>query len=393
MAGVQDIEAAVREADRKTLIAPARDEGCGLVLWCEPGRRGFGVLGCQFVHDFGDIGGRGAKLADDDTGGGIGDLHGGGEASAAGMSQRQSGDDRVPGARDVEHFAGASGNGRDVAVAFDQGHAAFGAGDQNGFGIDAFEQRRGGGGDALLGPGVDGTRRGGELAQIGGDAGGAGVAGEIGALGIDKDRQAAGAGGGDRAGEKATAEHAFAVVREDDGLHVGEMRVETGEQRILLAFVQRRAALLVGAHDLLPARKVSGLADGRPVRRFDQGWDDAAAVLDEVAEPPARRVAADKTHEYGASAERSDVAGNVPGTPEHFAGFAQQNHGHGCFGGDPLDISVDETIKHDVARAQHSQLAEIHVRLLAGFWRSGMPSSTRATRLRRDAPDLKKAPG
>src|ERR1700733_8423330 len=108
MAGGEDVEAAVGEADGKALVVPAVDEvGGGL-----PGEQaggageaggsgGCGVLGGEFVQDFGDVGGGGAELADHDAGGGVGDVHGLHQGAAAGEGQGQGSDDGVAGAGDV----------------------------------------------------------------------------------------------------------------------------------------------------------------------------------------------------------------------------------------------------------------------------------------------------
>ena len=138
VAGVEDVEAAVGEADGEALFLPAGDEVLDAVEGLGGGEgAGGGVvfLGLELVEDFGDAGGGGAEFADDDAGGGVGDVHGLREGAAGGVAEGHGGDDGVAGAGDVEDLAGAGGDGVDGAGGLDEHHAFFGAGDEDGAGL------------------------------------------------------------------------------------------------------------------------------------------------------------------------------------------------------------------------------------------------------------------
>ena len=92
MAGMQDIEAAIGEADREAAALPLTHQRLGLAEIVEPAvGRGL-LVAPEFEHQFVELDGRGAELGNDDAGGGVGEPHRLGQRAAAGV-------ERAPGPR------------------------------------------------------------------------------------------------------------------------------------------------------------------------------------------------------------------------------------------------------------------------------------------------------
>ena len=360
---MHDVEAAIGEADAEPAALPAPHQGPGLGDAVVFGAVPLLVahVARQFEHQFVELDRGGAELADRDPRGGVGEAHRLRQRMAAGAGQRQDRDHRVAGARDVEHLARPRPLDMHRARGLDQHHALFRAGgeDRGGVGLAHHLGRR----RDDLAIGCRGhPRRGGQLLLIGGDAGGAAIAREIIALGIDIDRDAERARPRDRGGDDPGPERALGVIRQDHRIDLGEGAFDRGDQRGLFLLVEIVQALLVNTHDVLMSGDITGLADRRPPRARDMGVDETRRRCDQGADLVAARVMPQQPDQHGPAAQRDDVARDVANPAEHALGAQQQQHRHRRLGRDPLAGAIGEAIEHQIAKTQDRGVGKIHRR-------------------------------
>ncbi len=152
MAGMQDVETAIGEADPLALLAPFRElriqfvaRGHDLFLGGEERMRQ--DLAAQFRRRHH----RGALLADRDRGGGVRHPQGRFPIGAGGQRHRQRRGDGVAGAGDVAHLDRKSRHMDGIALARHQGHAVLALRHQHRLAIGQLHDLLGAVGDAPVG--------------------------------------------------------------------------------------------------------------------------------------------------------------------------------------------------------------------------------------------------
>ena len=267
------------------------------------------------------------------------------------MGQGEGGDHRIASARDIENLLRPGGDG-EQAIGPHQHHPLGRAGDQNGRDAIACHDRAGGGGAFLIAAtGLAGGQR--HLRRIGGDAGGPGIAVEIGALGVHEDRQS----GRAQPRQHRRREHALAVIGEDDG--IGARRqgsLDGGQQARGLSLALRPRRLVIDAHHLLVAGHHAQLGGGGAGGAFHQPVLDGG-IGDGVAQRLTAR--ADEADQRGPRAECGDIARHIACATGHGTLPPAGKHRHRRLGRDALDAAVEVAVKHHIADHQHMQGGEI----------------------------------
>ena len=214
MAGVQQVEAAVGEADAPPLGPPAPHPLQRLGRLHHLGLAVGQPLVAQRAGKLVGVDHRGADLADDDSAGQVGQPRRVLQRRPGGQGCGEGGDRRVAGAGDVEHLARLAVQVGGGAIGRHHRHAQLAAGDHHGADAAVGQQPAGG----ALGLPVSVGREAGRLGQflpVGREHGGTAVPREIAALGVDDHGPAVRAGGGDDAFDHGGGEHALGVVDVD----------------------------------------------------------------------------------------------------------------------------------------------------------------------------------
>ena len=198
--------------------------------------------------------GRDTDLANHDAGAEIRERRRGGCVEARCESGGEQGDDRVAGARDVEHLARLRGQRDRLGAALEQRHALLPAGHEQQLQLELGAQRLALAQELRLV--FAGADDGFELAAIRRQRVRAAIAFEVRALRIDQHRHARGATGGHEIGR--AAQRAFAVVGQDDHLGIAH---ELREQRAELGRAGLERLLGVDANQLLAASEHAQLVD------------------------------------------------------------------------------------------------------------------------------------
>ena len=254
MAGMQQIEAAVGEADAQPLPVPFveplvehRPVEHDLVLVRERRRRQH--AGTQFGRRHG----RGAALADHHGGSRIGDVHGVGELHTGRHHRGQHRHHGIAGTGHVAHLDRMGGDGNQLSSArsgvLHQRHALLAARHQHGAAAhDAIEF-----GDRRRDLGRAGDRAPGDFGEflaVRRDQRGVGVIRKVLALGIDDHRLAGLARRLDHGADDARGQHAFGVVGEHDRPNPRQRLEHRIDDRLLDLAGNRLCQLPVGAQQV-----------------------------------------------------------------------------------------------------------------------------------------------
>ncbi len=286
-------------------------------------------------------------------------MHGLRERPARSVTGGHGGDHRVAGAGNIEHRAGAGGDGVDLAGLLDQRHALLGPRGQDGAGVRIGHHVPGRGDDLGLGRNRH-ARRQRQFLQVRGDAGRAAIAAEVAALRIDEGRNSRLFGQVDDGAGRRPIDHTLVVVRQNHRADLSDVVLRGLQQGRLLLRAQGVVLLLVRADHLLLACDEACLADGGALARLDAGVVDAAARGQDPPQSFTRIVRADQADDHGPTAEGGDVAGHIARATQHLLGAAELQHRHRRLGGNPFDVAVDVSVEHQVADAEHGDVGEIH---------------------------------
>ncbi|CUU16974.1 hypothetical protein CDS [Bradyrhizobium sp.] len=355
VAGMQDVKAAIGEADAQVLPAPFRE------LCVERIRLEHDLLLSREISVRQDIppqlgrahAGR-ALLADGDGSGRIGHPQRRVPVRARRERHRKRGGDGVTGTGDVAHLHGDSRNMNGLAIARHQRHAVLALRDQDRLAIGEPHHVLAGIDDALRRVGAAAGRLRKFLA-IGREQRGAAIDRPVQALGIDDHGLAERSRGVDRVTDHARGQHALGVVGEQYDVGARDLRQDCVDQLGL--------DVVGGRHRLLPIRaqhvrgKMLGdeadFSRGRPRRIAHQRAFDAGMLRKCRFEPLARIVLADEADKDAARPEGRDIARDVSGAADMDLAALGGDHGRRCFRRDPRHLAIDELVQHDVADAQH----------------------------------------
>ncbi len=359
MAAMQEIETAVGKADAQAVAAPLakplvehRPVEHDLVL----GRERCG--GQDAVAQFDERDRRGAALADDHRGGGIGGAHGGIERRAYRQQYRHHRGDRIAGARYVAHFDRI---GRDVKRRMTgdmQRHAFLATGDQHRIALDQPRQLGRGLGDLGLRRHRPVHRRA-QLLTVRRDQRGAAVDAVVVAFWIDHDRLAKPPCRVDDGAHDARGQHALGIIGQHDRAGRRHRRFGLGDDRGFARGARRLCRLPIRAQQM--RRMVLGheahLARGVAPGIGDQMRNDRAVKLGEgIAQNPAGVVLADEADEDAARAERGDIAGDIAGAADLDLAALNRQHRSRRLRRYAGDFAIDEIVQHQIADAEHGLL-------------------------------------
>ena len=293
VAGVQQVETAIGEANAPALPAPALDLLGRSLAGDDLAQRAH--LRRQHTEQVFAARDRRADLADDDACREVG--------QAGGHAHRQSGrqpggqcrHDGVARAGHVEHVDGL---GRKVmrAVRIDQRQAVLRARHQHG--AEAVELARMGRGTHEVG--LVGDRHAGgftEFAAVGRDDVRAGVAREIVPLGVDHDRPSRLSRQSNQLGRNVSGQHALGVIGQNRDRRRGHRVTGDAQQAFGQFGAERLGLLAVGAEQLLTLTDEAGF-DGGGAGALDQHPGlDAGLPADEPGQVRAGLIVADDGHE------------------------------------------------------------------------------------------------
>ena len=318
VAGMQQVEAAVGEADAHSLPAPLREPLVehrpvehDLLLGRERGGR---------QNARAQLRGRdrgGAALADHDRGRRVGGAHGGLETGIGRQHRREHRDHGVARARHVAHLDRIGADMDRLAARRHQRHALLAARHQHGLAPDRSVELGGGGGDLGLARHRTAGHLG-ELLAVRRDQGGIAVDGKILSLGIDDDRLAELSRRVDQGAHDARRERALGVIGQHDRDGARQRRERVLDHALLGVRIERLRQLPVGAQQM--RRMVLGdeadLARGQARAVDDQMRFDQRLGAQRGGERAAGVVVADHADEDAARAERGDVARHIAGAAD-----------------------------------------------------------------------------
>jgi hypothetical protein len=236
------------------------------------------------------------------------------ERPTGGVRERQGGDHRVAGARNVEHLARLGRHARVRPVRADQHHAALGAGAEQGRHASCAHGRAGGGGHLGFRAGRQ-ARRARQLAGVGREAVHAPVEAEVVALGVGEDRDARFVGGGDRPGDHGRRQRALGVVRQDDRLAPRHPAPHRPDQRLGFPGVGRPRLLLVQPRHLLVAGDDAHLAGAAAGGTADRGVLDAGIAREQGAQFGRGVVFPEQRDQHRPPAEGDMLRATLPAPP------------------------------------------------------------------------------
>ena len=358
VAGMQEIEAAVGEADAQARPAPFgeplvehRPVEDDLLLGRERGG------GKNAVAQLGGRDRRGAALADHHGGGGVGRAH---RRLEAGIGREHGGQHRdhgIAGARHVAHLDRIGGDVDRLAVRRHERHAGFAARHQHGFAADrAVELGRGRGDVGFARDGMAGHL--GKLMPVRSDQGRTLVAGKILAFGIDDHRLAELPGGFDQGPDDARREQALGIIGQHHARRARQRRQRLGEHGLFGLAIDRRRQLPVGAQQM--GRMVLGdeadLARGHARAIDDQMGFDQRLGAELRRERAPGIVVAHHADEDAAGAERGNVARHVAGAAHDQLAPGHRQDRCRRFGRDARDLAIDEVVEHQISDAEHGLL-------------------------------------
>ena len=250
MAAMQQVEAAIGEADAQTVPPPFlqalvehRPVEHDLVFRRERSRRQ------NAMTQFAKRNGRSAALADHHGGGRVGCAHGVFVGRLHRRQHRHHGGHRVAGTGHIAHLD-RIGFDVDRRLPFGmQAHALFAARDQHGFALDHLRKLGGGGGDLRL-VAERPMHRGRKLLGVWRDHGRAAIDAIVVALRIDDHRLAVPARRLDDGADHPLGQHAFGIVGEYDCADLRHRRFRMRDHRRLALGARRRRCFPIGAHQV-----------------------------------------------------------------------------------------------------------------------------------------------
>ncbi|MNS94973.1 hypothetical protein D3C72_1292090 [compost metagenome] len=355
MAAVQDVEAAVGEADLQALTLPRLDLIRQFVQRRDLGLGQGRVLAHLGLDQFGGRDDRRAALAHHHARGQDGELHRRLQRRACAQRQTKRRQRRVAGAGDIIDLARPTREMHHAAVPTGQGHALAGAGDDDRLGRGRRQQGR----QRRLDLCVRLNRQAGgprQFAGVGLDQIDRAITGEVAPLGVHNDRRAVFPTGPQRRRDQGVVHHALGVVGQQDGLGVLEHR--------LLAIAASCGLLVVQPQQLLTGGDKARLDDGGRALGANQGVLDPVLGGDQIGQFGARRILTDDRAQSGLPAQSRDVARHIAHAAGHGHGAARAQDGDRRLGRDAADLAIDIAVQHQVAHAGDLQLMHLRQQTL-----------------------------
>ena len=171
----------------------------------------------------------------------------------------------------------------------------------------------------------------------------------VAAFGVDQHRLAGSTGFGEHLGD--FGQHAFAVVRKNHGVVIGQQFAVAAQHVFQAACagalleIQTDQLLLAGKHAQLQGGFKAGAA--LEMRRH-------TVVAHQAFQRIGGIVFAANRQQRGLTAERGNIAGNVGGAAGTVFGFGDSRHRHRRFGRNARHVAKPVAVEHHVAHHQHA---------------------------------------
>ncbi len=357
MAGVDQIEAAIGEADPQSLGVPPGGTLYRLVARGDLAVGRHQIRQIQHAEQFLAADCRGAGLAHGNAGRDVGEHRRLRQRDPGAEGHRQCRHQRIAGTRDIGHLARA---GRQVQCRLTAPHQ------RQAFRRTRHQHRLAAGVVQRLASGSIGSlvvRRfdPGRLAHlklVRRQHRGTAVGRELAALGIGDHHASACPRLCQCAPQHGVAQHALRIVGQQDHVCRRQRVGELTKHKSLGRFVDRRGGLLIEPQQLVMTDHESSLCRSRSPRNDHKMWNDTAACQ-QAHQFHAIRIVADDADQCRLATKGRDIQRDIRGTSECRASGTGPQHRDRCFRRQAACGPAHVAVEHHVAEHQHARIAKI----------------------------------
>ena len=276
-------------------------------------------------------------------------LGGGEQVQPAAERDAERGEDRVPGARDVEDLARARRDPARLLPAPEEEHPLLGQLDEKRLEAELVpellpEPRHGRQVARRL------ARHGLELAAVRRHDRGAAVTGVVPALRVHERRDPLRVRGLEKGGHHGGGQRPLRVVRDEKDVRGGDRGPGGLDERGLGARGKARGQLLVDAQHLAPVRDHASLDGRRAALVHDDRSGGSGERRQPPGEPRALLARTDRAERHDPRSQRREVLDDVARSARAPAHGRQREERHGRLGRDALDAADPRLVEHEVTR-------------------------------------------